>query len=112
MDKAVADEIRRILAFAPIDIRRVADYFLRPRNQSPYNAVFGTSVRDYSPVVALVPTTALLPFKSDGGARCRFANPRTGSSSKSTNGTSSAFSRSGGRAVAAPVEEGHFSNAE
>ncbi|KAF9697374.1 hypothetical protein EKO04_004571 [Ascochyta lentis] len=52
MDEAVADEICRILAFAPIDIRRVADYFLRPRNQSPYDAVFGTGVRDYSPVVA------------------------------------------------------------
>ncbi|KAF9695108.1 hypothetical protein EKO04_007218 [Ascochyta lentis] len=52
IDKAVANKIRRILAFAPINICHVANYFLRPRNQSPYDAVFGTSVRNYSPVVA------------------------------------------------------------
>ncbi|XPS77650.1 hypothetical protein M3J07_009678 [Ascochyta lentis] len=52
MDKAVADKIRWILAFAPIDICCVADYFLCPCNQSPYDAVFGTGVCNYSPVVA------------------------------------------------------------
>jgi hypothetical protein len=34
------------------DIRRVADFHLRPRGQSPYDAQFGNGLRDYSPVVA------------------------------------------------------------
>ncbi|KAJ4384402.1 hypothetical protein N0V86_000001 [Didymella sp. IMI 355093] len=40
-----------IMDAAP-EIRRVANFFLRPRSQSPYDATFGSGIRDYSPIVA------------------------------------------------------------
>ena len=52
LDTAVADELRRVLATAPVGIRQVAEFFLRPHSQSPYDARFGPGPLDYSPVVA------------------------------------------------------------
>ncbi|KAF5846154.1 hypothetical protein GGP41_008633 [Bipolaris sorokiniana] len=40
------------------DIRRVFNYFCRPRGNSPYNTVFGPGPRDYSPVIARTTITA------------------------------------------------------
>ena len=57
-DQRVADELRRVYAVAPEDIRRVFDYFCRPRGNSPYDAVFGPGPRDYSPVIARTTITA------------------------------------------------------
>ncbi|KAF5851651.1 hypothetical protein GGP41_004394 [Bipolaris sorokiniana] len=34
------------------NIRRVFNYFYRPRGNSPYNTVFGPGSHDYSPVIA------------------------------------------------------------
>ncbi|EMD58181.1 hypothetical protein COCSADRAFT_104549 [Bipolaris sorokiniana ND90Pr] len=56
-DVAVADELRRVFAAAP-DIRRVFDFFCRPRGNSPYDAIFGAGLRDYSPIVARTTITA------------------------------------------------------
>ncbi|EMD58294.1 hypothetical protein COCSADRAFT_104209, partial [Bipolaris sorokiniana ND90Pr] len=34
------------------DIRCIFNYFYRPRGNSPYDAVFSPSPRDYSPIIA------------------------------------------------------------
>ncbi|EMD64892.1 hypothetical protein COCSADRAFT_159894 [Bipolaris sorokiniana ND90Pr] len=40
------------------DIRRIFNYFCRPRGNSPYNAIFSPSPRDYSPMIARTTITA------------------------------------------------------
>ncbi|EMD58293.1 hypothetical protein COCSADRAFT_165789 [Bipolaris sorokiniana ND90Pr] len=57
-DQRVADKLRRVYAVAPEDIRRVFNYFCRPRGNSPYDAVFGPGPRDYSPMIARTTITA------------------------------------------------------
>ncbi|EOA84429.1 uncharacterized protein SETTUDRAFT_112660, partial [Exserohilum turcica Et28A] len=51
-DVRVAEEIRRVFAAAPPELRWVFDMFCRPRGLSPYDATFGPGLSGYSPVVA------------------------------------------------------------
>ncbi|KAF5852398.1 hypothetical protein GGP41_007813 [Bipolaris sorokiniana] len=44
------------------NIRRVFNYFCRPRGNSPYDAVFSPGSRDYSPIITRTTITACRPF--------------------------------------------------
>ncbi|KNG52815.1 hypothetical protein DDE82_009045 [Stemphylium lycopersici] len=52
LDLEVANELRRLLATHSPEVRRVAEFFLRPAGDSPYDARWGPGIDEWSPVVA------------------------------------------------------------